>query len=76
MPVFRRIRGDAPLSICICDGARLLIEPDRDSVDGALISFTTDAGKRYTMHVRGGNIWKQIVEYATVGHSQRQNLPL
>ncbi len=76
MPVFRRVGKDAPLSIDICGGARLRIEPDRDSVDGALVSFAADGGKRYTMHVRGGNIWEQLVRYATVGHSQYLNLPL
>lgn len=74
MPPFRRVGADAPLSIAICDSAFIQIEPDGD--DGALVCFTSDAGKRYTMHVRGGNIWKQIVEYATTGHSGRQNLPL
>ena len=74
--VVRRVGGDAPLEITVCGAARLLIEPDADSVDGALIAFTADSGRRFTMHVRGGNIWKQLVEYATVGHGERLNLPL
>ena len=76
MPLLRRVGKDAPLSISICDGAQLRIEPDRDSVDGALISFVADSGKHFTMHVRGGNIWKQLIEYATVGHGEKKNLPL
>ena len=76
MSMFRRVSKDAPLQITVCDGARLQIEPDPDSVDGALIAFTADSGRRFTMHVRGGNIWKQLVEYATVGHGERLNLPL
>ena len=76
MPMFRRVGQDAPLTIAVCGSAQLRIEPDRDSVDGALIAFTDESGKRFTVHVRGGNIWKQIVEYATVGHGQYRNLPL
>ena len=76
MPLFRRVGRNAPLTIDICDGARLRIQPDRDSVDGALIAFTADSGKRFTMHVHGGNIWKQIVKYATEGRTQYPNLPL
>ena len=76
MPPFRRVSADAPLEITVCGAARLRIEPDAGSVDGALVSFTADSGRRFTMHVRGGNIWKQIVEYATVGHGERLNLPL
>lgn len=74
MPPFRRVGEDAPLSITICDSAILRVQPDGD--DGALVSMTTDAGKRLTMHVRGGNIWKQILEYATVGHASSPNIPL
>ena len=76
MPMFRRVGKDAPLSIAICDSAALRIEPDGNGDDEALIEFTDDAGKRYTMHVRGGNIWKQIVEYATVGHGEHRNIAL
>ena len=76
MPLFRRVGKDAPISIAICDSARMQIEPDRDSVDGALIAFITTGGKRYTMHVHGGNIWKQIVEYTTAGPIRSRNLPL
>ncbi len=76
MPMFRRVGKDAPLSITICDSARIQIEPDRGSVDGALVLFTSDTGKRFTMHVHGGNIWKQILEYTTTGHSGYRNLPL
>lgn len=76
MPMFRRVGKDAPLEIVVCGGARLDIRPDPDSVDGALIAFNDDTGRRFTMHVRGGNIWKQLVEYATAGHSGHPNLPL
>lgn len=76
MPMFRRVGKDAPLLITICGGAQLRIEPDKNSDDGALISFTADNGKHFTMHVRGGNIWKQLLEYTTVGHSDRRNLQL
>ncbi len=76
MPPFRRVSKDAPLEITVCGGARLQAEPDPDGVDGALIRFTADNGRRFDMHVRGGNIWKQIVEYATVGHGDRLNLAL
>ncbi len=76
MPMFRRVGKDAPLAITLCGSAQLRIEPDRDSDDGALVFFAGDGGKRYTMHVRGGNIWKQFLEYATVGHSGNKNLPL
>ncbi len=76
MPMFRRVREDAPLSIAICACAELKIEPDEGSVDGTLISFTTDTGKRYTMHIRGGNIWKQLIDYTTTGRPDRRNLPL
>ena len=76
MPMFRRVGKDAPLSITICGSAQLKIEPDKNSVDGALVCFTTHTGKRFTMHVRGGNIWKQILEYTTIGHSEYRNLPL
>lgn len=74
MPPFRRVGEEAPLSITICDSTRLLIEPD--GVDAALVCLTTDAGERFTMHVRGGNIWKQILTYATAGHSEDRNIPL
>ena len=76
MPLFRRVGKDAPLSVVICGGARLRIEPDGDSVDGALVSFDADNGRHYTMHVRGGNIWRQIVQYTTEGPLNRRNLPL
>ena len=76
MSPFRRVRADAPLSIVICGDSRLRIEPDRDSTDGALICLTTDAGRSFTMHVRGGNIWGQILQYATIGYSNRLNLPI
>lgn len=74
MPLFRRVGKDAPLAITICDCTTIQAEPDGE--DGALVCLVTDAGKRFTMHVRGGNIWKQILEYATVGHSENQNIPL
>ena len=73
MPPLRRVGRDAPLTIDICGSARLCVEPDGE--DGALVRFTDEAGRRFTMHVRGGNIWKQIIEYATVGHGENQNLP-
>ena len=76
MPMFRRVGKDAPLKITICDSAVLRIKPDEGSIDGALVSFTNDAGKRFTMHVRGGNIWKQILGYTTTGSSEYRNLPL
>ncbi len=76
MALFRRVGKDAPLSITVCDSARLWIEPDEGSVDGALVCFENDAGRRFTMHVRGGNIWKQLIEYTTTGHSENQNLRL
>ena len=76
MPMFRRVGRDAPLSITVCDSTLFEIEPDAGSVDGALICLTTDTGKRYTMHVRGGNIWTQILEYTTTGRPDRWNLPL
>ena len=74
MPPFRRVGQDAPLSITICGCTTLRVAPEDD--DNALVSLTTDTGKRFTMHVRGGNIWKQILEYATVGHSENRNLAL
>lgn len=73
MPMFRRVGSDAPLSITICGSGQLRIEPDPDSIDGALIAFTSGAGGRFTMHVRGGNIWRQLVEYATTGHGKNRN---
>ena len=76
MPMIRRVGKDAPLSISICGSTSISIEPDRDSVDGALILFVTDTGKRFTKHVRGGNFWTQILEYTTVGFPTRHNLPL
>lgn len=76
MPLFRRVGKDAPLTIDICDSARLRLRPDDNGQDGALVEFTTDAGKRFIMHVRGGNIWKQITEYATVGHGENRNLEI
>ena len=76
MTLFRRIGKDAPLKITVCGSAEIRIEPDRGSDDGALIDFVDAGGKRYVMHVRGGNIWKQFIEYATVGHSVNRNLPL
>lgn len=76
MPPFKRAGKDAPLTITVCDSATISIRPDGDGVDAALIDFTTGDGKRYAMHVRGGNIWKQFVEYATAGHGQNKNLPL
>ena len=76
MSMFRRVGKNAPLSISICNSATLQIVPDEGSVDGALIFFQSAGGRSYTMHVRGGNIWKQLIEYATVGHSQNKNLLL
>lgn len=76
MPPFKRAGKDAPLTITVCDSATISIRPDGDGVDAALIDFTAGDGKRYAMHVRGGNIWKQFVEYATAGHGQNKNLPL
>ena len=74
MPLFRRVGKDAPLAITICDCTTIQAEPDGE--DGALVCLVTDAGKRFTMHVRGGNIWKQLVEYATAGHGERLNIAL
>ncbi len=76
MPPFKRAGKDAPLTITVCDSATIHIRPDGDGVDAALIDFTAGDGRRYAMHVRGGNIWKQFVEYATAGHGQNKNLPL
>ena len=76
MPPFKRAGKDAPLTITVCDSATISIRPDGDGVDAALIDFTAGDGRRYAMHVRGGNIWKQFVEYATAGHGQNKNLPL
>ena len=76
MPLFRRVAGDAPLTIAICDSARLRIEPDQGSVDGALVAFEAGDGHRYTMHIRGGNIWTQLLEYATTGHGEWKNVDL
>lgn len=74
MPLFRRVGADAPLTISICGCTGIRVEPDGD--DGALVCLVTDAGKTFTMHVRGGNIWKQILEYATTGHSENRNIAL
>ncbi len=76
MPMFRRVGKNAPLSITICGRTRLQIAPDKGSVDGALISLHTDGGKHFTMHVRGGNLWLQILEYTTAGRTHYRNLPL
>lgn len=74
MPLFDRVKADAPLSIAICDCTRIRIEPDGD--DGALVFLGTDGGRSFTMHVRGGNIWKMILEYTTTGHMENRNIPL
>ena len=74
MPLLRRVGKDAPLSIVICDAARIRVEPEGE--DAAYVSLVTDAGKGFTMHIRGGNIWKQILEYATLGHSENRNIPV
>ena len=76
MPLFSRVGKDAPLSIAICASDTIDIEPCGNGVDEALIRFVNGSGKRFAMHVRGGNIWKQLVEYATTGHSERKNLPI
>ena len=74
MPLFDRVKADAPLSIAICDCTRIRVGPDGE--DGALVSLVTDGGRAFTMHVRGGNIWKQILEYATTGHMENRNIAL
>lgn len=74
MPPFRRVGRDAPLSITVCDSTAIRLRPDTE--DGALVCLTTDGGREFTMHVRGGNIWKQILEYAVAGHSENRNIEL
>jgi len=74
MPMLRRVRADAPLSICICESTRLYVEPETE--DSAWVGLVDESGKRFTMHIHGGNIWKQIIEYATTGHSENKNIVL
>lgn len=74
-PLFPGSFADAPLTISICSDTLLRIRPDRGSVDGAVVSFETE-GHRYVMHIRGGNIWTQLLTYATEGDRRNPNILL
>ena len=75
MPIFGNSLKDAPLSIRICDTALVRIRPNKHSVDGASIYFDTGT-QHFYMHVKGGNIWTQILSWATKGSTHYDNIPL
>jgi len=52
----------------------LYIVGDQDG-QGALIRFES-AGKRFLMHVRGGDLWEKIVQICIGGTTKYPNLPL
>lgn len=74
MPFWAHVNESKALHVSICGRSHLYIVGDKDG-QGAMIRFET-AGKTFTMHVRGGDLWDKIVKVCMDGTSKNANLPL
>lgn len=72
-PPFAFFPKEPALTLTICGREQIKLHGDADG-DGALIRFETK-DKRYTMHVKGGDLWKKLVSLCTDGGYKAPNLP-
>ena len=74
MPFYARVNKDAALHLTFCGSSDCWVEGDRDG-QGATVLFTS-AGKSFTMHVSGSDLWQKLLDTCLDGTYNADNLPL
>ena len=74
MPPMGRVDREKALHIAICGKSHLYITGDADG-QGALIQFET-VGRKFLMHVSGGDLWEKILQIALEGRTSAPNLTM
>ncbi len=74
-PLLVSLKEEEALRITFCGEAMLLAVPADSSGDRVILRFTS-GGKTLTMHLRGGNLWPNLLACCTVGSYHDQNIPL
>ncbi len=74
-PLLASIREEEALKITFCAGATLLAVPEGDSMDQVLVRLIT-GNRTLTMHLRGGNLWINLLACAMEGTYHDENLSL
>lgn len=74
MPPFAHVNKDAALHLTICGSSECWVVGDRDG-QGATVLFTS-AGKSFTMHVTGSDLWQKLLDACLDGTYNAENLPL
>lgn len=75
MPPFSRIETKNALKITFCGQAVLYAQPVNAGGDRALVHLTS-RGTTYRMHIRGGNVWQDLLRCCTQGTYHDNNIPL
>ncbi|MGN0746362.1 MAG: hypothetical protein ACI4ML_06800 [Aristaeellaceae bacterium] len=74
MPPFAHVSKDTALHLTICGASECWVAGDRDG-QGATVLFTS-AGKSFTMHVSGSDLWQKLLSACLDGTYNAENLPL
>ena len=75
MPFLARVDKNRALKITFCEAATLYAVPVDASGDKVIIQLETQ-GRSFTMHIRGGNLWTNLLACCMDGTYHDQNLPL
>ena len=75
MPLLARVDPEGALKIVCCSEAELLARPTDGTGDRVLVRLTTQ-GRTFTMHIKGGNLWQNLLACCTEGTYHDQNLSL
>lgn len=75
MPLLARLDPEGALKIVCCNEAELLARPTDETGDRVLVRLTTQ-GRTFTMHIKGGNLWVNLLACCTEGTYHHRNLPL
>lgn len=75
MPLLARMDPEGALKIVCCREAELLARPADETGDRVLVRLTTQ-GQTFTMHIKGGNLWQNLLACCTEGTYHDRNLPL
>ena len=75
MPFLLRIDRGKALKLTFCDEAVLYAVPADDSGDRVLLCLET-GGRTMNIHIRGGNLWRNLLACCMTGTYHDDNLPL
>ena len=75
MPPWGNVNPENALEIVFCEEGRILAAPMNETGDQVLIQLET-RGKKFTMHIRGGNVWSDLVRCCIQGTYKADNIPL